>query len=298
MSQAQNLTSSQEDIIHRLSVQSANLIANQMLLKITDIDGRIQIKVVAAKNSDKNVTTLGYFLSKFLTNNLQAKLDAVIIKRNRYELFFEDEKAGQAEFALEISYFIKGNSFTFSEITLNSDNKKYSLDGFSIEGEMSKLRDLSQVATNVNYEKILKIKNDSGLFQKLTIYNSDKEIIETKSENLQLKLNENYKFRFDLKKRTYLYVFYYEPTKSNFYTLYPTKAGHNKPVTYHLKDVQNIKFSDVQNAVLKVIVSAKKLNIDGILCKKTISSDEAETILKELIINEKQISAKNWRLAF
>ncbi len=297
---AQMLSPEQEKIVFDLSVQSANMIADQILTTVTDFNGKIKIRVMPANNSDGSTTILGSYFMKFLTNNLQADLDKVLLKKNKYEvIYYENDRKTSVDFNLETSYFIKDNNFTFSEITLNSVSQKISLNPFSVEGELFRLNNLTQITSNIYFNKILSFDNNSNLFKEITIFGSDGKMIPPQQKTYELTTNEQYKFRLNLQKRTFLYVFYYEPQKSSFYILYPIRSNDNRPTTYHLKDIREIKFFDAQTANLKIVVSATKLNFNNVLDNNNqISSKNAEIIYRELLNNKNNISTENYRLKF
>lgn len=301
----QTLTPEQKNTIFELSKQTSNVLSDLILVEfVTDkrIKDTININLQPATNINNKVTDFGNSFCGFLESTLQSKLNSAIIKKYNYKVSYKTSSgSSNADFNLNISYFMKDNALAISRINLidNSYNK-ISLKPFEVSGNMANIKDLNSVSDNMFFDKIVNFNADNQLFNSLYIYDSNKN--EQKSDNsiYYLNNNENYKFRISLVPRTYLYVFLYESEKSSFYIIYPNTKQNNKQVTYKIKDIKNILFSNLNTAVVKIVVSNRILNINESINDKnnTVSPKQAENIYEELIKYEGDLSTRNFNVEF
>ena len=304
--QSQTITPEQEDVVFKLSKKTSKILAKDIINRLMSLKSDtniINISILPATNAEKKITDFGFFYSKTLASHLNKNLNRVIIKKFIYSTSFsksEKKNENKNNFDLQMSYFLIDSTLKITSAILSSQNSTISLSPHEVTGDISKITDLDNVTANTNFKNIINFSSNNNLFDSLKIYNSEKKELQTNNDNISLKRNENYKLRIYLKPQTYLYVFYYEPSQSSFYMIYPPIKTKNKPVTYKIKDIKNISFTTINNGIIKVIVSNKILNINEIITdnKTVISVEESEVIYRELLKNKNNLSTYLLKIKF
>lgn len=298
---SQTLTSEQKKVIFDLSIKTSKILSDLILINFTDdksYKDTICINLLATTDNNNKVTCFGQFFSSFLVSNLQSKLNSVDIKKYNYKVIYKSNSiSDNFDFDLNISYFMKDSNLIFSRIDLMNNNKKISLQAFQVSGKLSVVKSLNSVCDNMFFDKIIDFYADNHLSKSFKIYDSNGKEVRKDNSIYYLKSNESYKFRFFLEPKTYLYVFLYDFEKSLFYLVYPNTKEKNKQVTYEIKDIKNILFSDINRAVIKIVVSNKKLEVNDDK-NNTVSPKQAEKIYEELTENKNYLSISNFNIEF
>lgn len=302
---SQSISPEQENAIYELSKKSAKIMSDNILMNFVKFpysSNEINIRIFPAENANGMVTDFGTHFSRMLETNLQSKLNSAIIKRFDYKIVPSTNSNFEQisnNFDLSLSYFLKDSLLTISKADLTSIDKKISLKPFSVSGNIDELFSFNSISDNANYDQIIAINEDNKLFETLIISDENGEIF-SKNNIYELKRNKNYDFRIKLIPKTYLYVFYYEPVKSSFYVIYPNIPQNNKQITYNIKDIKNMSFSNVDEAKLKIVISGNILKINEMLnhSGSEISPDKAEILLKEMQKNSGNLSTKDFELKF
>ena len=302
---SQNITPEQDAVIFDLSKKSSKIIADdiftEFLFKKSD-NYNINIVVEPATNAMGKITTFGVFYSKSLVSEVQSILNSGIIKKYNYNLYsseVEIKDNSLENYTLKISYIFKNSSLVISKISLSTVNQTISLKSFETTGNIDEIRSLDEIAKNTIYNKIFELNANNNLFDSLVIYDFNKNIIVQQNNNCNLQTNTDYKFRFFLKPYTFLYVFYYEPEKSNFYFIYPISKNDNKKLTYKIKDVQKISFSNIDFGKIKIIVSNQTIEINNLIDNNLeITPEQAEIIYKEISKKSDNLSTYNLNINF
>lgn len=302
---SQKITSEQEKAIFEIAQKSADSLSNRILTKVIEQRIRnvqINILIEPAKNTNNQITDFGMFYSSFLESSLQSKLNSAIIKRHFYTVRQSNKNPNNNKptFNLEFVYYFDKNQISITKADLKFENQKFSLKPFYVKGNTEVLVDFNSISANANYDKIMQIKEDNGLFNNIEFSTSDGSTITPKNNVLSLSNNINYKLRLDLQTKNYLYVFYYEQIKGDFSIIYPQKTQDNKKLTYHIKDIRNLRFTDVEEANLMIVISTELLKINDVIGKNNnqVSSDDAEDILDELEKKSGKITSKQYKLIF
>lgn len=302
---SQTITPKQDAEIFYLSKKSAKIISDNIftifMIKKSD-NYNINIIVPPATNAMNKTTTFGIFYSKHIVSAIHTKLNAGIIKKYHYNIYSDKSEikdASLVNYTLKMSYLFTNNSLIVSQINMSTDNQIISLKSYEITGNITEINELDKVAENINFNNIFDINANNNLFDSVIIYDSKKHIIPIKMNKCNLQINTDYKFRFYLKSHTFLYVFYYEPQKSNFNLIYPLASSNNKKLTYYIKDIRGISFKNVNNAKIKIVVSNEILKINDVIDNNNnISADQAEIIYKEIHKNIDNISTFNLDIKF
>ncbi len=304
--ESQTISSEQENIIFNLAKETSQNIADKIhfeLNKKSCTNCNVNIKIFQATDASGNVTDFGVYYTNFLKSSLQAKMNSTIIKKYNYNVILSTESGqinSEYNFDMNISYLMDEKNFIVSKTDLKSDMLNISIPSFKISEDINKVKTLNSIAQNADYDKIMTFEADNGLFEDFKIFDNDNNEIISKNNDFKLNLYKEYKFRVFLKTYTFLYIFYYEPHKSNFFILYPSLKQNNQKITFNIKDISKLSFNNTNSADLKIIVSDKMLKINEVIDNETnqISPEQAKIILMQLNMNKESLTTKNFKLSF
>ncbi len=298
---SQKITQEQEKIIFDIAKKSAYELSDKVIYVSeyfhSDTD-KINIELLPVKNSAEKNTLFGTYFSKFLSDLLQNRLNNAIIKDYNYNIFFDQKVYSDSlkfDFVLEISYFFTDTAIFFSAINLHSKNffYSYSLKTFSINKDLTIIRNLDKNINNFFYDKIINLNGGKVFLDSIIFKNNKNKNIIPKNSELNLNLNEKYTLRLYFKPFTYVYLLYYEPQKSFFSVFYPQIPAKNRKTTYKIKDFRDIYFKNTEYGILEIIISEKKLKINSLLSNSDIglSAKDAEFFYEVLTDNIEYISS-------
>lgn len=287
---AQNLGVVYDDVTSKFSIKLAEELFNQTndIKRVANKD-TVLVQISKIDNIDgqqtKNSYELGYRISHYLQKSLNTTqfVNVFFLISSPYTQnhspSLPQNISNDYDFFITGEYFFDADNIHFSKFKMSHFNSNYAYSFNDYNFQNDSLDYIKQIETDLyvkdNFERFVDITKTSNIIENITLTNNGTEVNSSFIDRIGKVYNINYDTDYDvsvsLKKKAFLYVFYFDPGDAQHHYLQvisPKNSGQNVQLNKGLNDAvlpSYLFFTKTSQSAeyhyVKFVVSEQKLDI-------------------------------------